>query len=175
MCVLYPSGVCAPLTKKSRCVISKISVRDLKNLGAWFGRLTHRDFFVRAATLTVASCKPPFFVPSCKKNSQSEGLREAGEALAFHQFRWSEWGQRRKETEEKVSPHSPFIKRRKRKRRKRGMGSARACVRTSFWRYALSTSPPPLFLFFLIFFWRKRHFFRTKSESGGIIVNEFMS
>ena len=152
--MLYPSGVCATVTKK-------ITLRDFENLGAWFEKSrcviwsTHAPrIFCSCSDTHCCLVQASFFVLSCKKNSQSEGLREAREALAFHQFRWSEWGQRRKETEEKVSPHSPFIKRRKRKRRKRGMGSARACVRTRFWRYALSTSPPLIFIF-LIFFEEK--------------------
>ena len=156
MCALCPSGVCAPVTKK-------ITLRDFENLGAWFEKSrcviwsTHAPrFFCSCSDTHCCLVQASFFASSCKKNSQSEGLREAGEALAFHQFCWSEWGQRRKETEEKVSPHSPFIKRRKRKRRKRGMGSARACTHEVLALCAIYI--PPFFLFFL-FFLKKKAFF----------------
>ena len=56
--------------KKSRCVISKITVRDFKNLGAWFGQLTHRDFSNHAPTISRLCKSTRKTTLRCKRISQ---------------------------------------------------------------------------------------------------------
>ena len=172
MCVLCPSGVCAPVTKKSRCVISKISVRDLKNLGAWFGRLTHRDFFVRAATLTVASCKPPFLSFHVRKIRSPKGCVKPWKLSPSTSF-VGQNGDKEEKKQKKKFPPLPLYKKKKKKKKKEGDGECARVYARGFG--AMRYLHPPPFFYFFYFFWKKRHFFRTKSESGGIIVNEIMN
>ena len=151
MCVLCPSGVCAPVTKKSRCVISKISVRDLKNLGAWFGRLTHRDFFVRAATLTVASCKPPFLSFHVRKIRSPKGCVKPWKLSPSTSF-VGQNGDKEEKKQKKKFPPLPLYK--KKKKKKEGDGEcARVCTHEVLALCAIYI--PPLFFIFLIFFEEK--------------------